>query len=92
MKVIPIVLTGSRCVWLSEQKFAGGILMKVIIDRFEGEYAVVELESGEFADMPKMLVPSLAEEGDVLEISIDENETARRKNRISEMMKDMQQD
>lgn len=66
--------------------------MKVIIDRFEGEYAVVELESGEFADMPKMLVPSLAEEGDVLEITIDENETARRKNRISEMMKDMQQD
>ena len=50
--------------------------MKVIIDRFEGEYAVVELEVGKFVNMPKELVPD-AHEGDVINIFIDEKETKR---------------
>ncbi len=60
--------------------------MKVIIDRFEEDYAVVELEGGVFVNMPKALLPNLVEEGDVLTIEIDEEETERRRNRVEEMM------
>ena len=34
--------------------------MRVIIDRFEGDYAVVELEDGSMVNMPKSLVPANA--------------------------------
>ena len=56
--------------------------MKVIIDRFEGEYAVVELSIGKFVNMPKELVPN-AHEGDVINISIDFEETKKRKKNIT---------
>lgn len=65
--------------------------MKVIIDRFEGEYAVVELEIGKFVNMPKILVPD-AHEGDVIDIYIDEKETKKRKKHISELMNDLFED
>ncbi len=60
--------------------------MKAIIDRFEEDYAVVELEEGIFVNMPKALLPNLVEEGDVLSIEINEEETERRRNRMKEMM------
>ncbi|AOY76720.1 DUF3006 domain-containing protein [Clostridium formicaceticum] len=63
--------------------------MKVTIDRFEGEYAVVELENRRTIDMPKSLVPEGAKEGDVLEIRIDREETDSRKKRIEELMEDL---
>ncbi|MEN1761701.1 DUF3006 domain-containing protein [Anoxynatronum sibiricum] len=66
--------------------------MKVIIDRFEDNYAVVELEEGVLINMPKVLLPNLAEEGDVITIEIDEEETKRRRNRIEEMMNSLQED
>ena len=47
--------------------------MKVIIDRFEGEYAVVEIDVGKCVDVPKVLFPN-AKEGDVVEIKIDYDE------------------
>ena len=53
--------------------------MKVIIDRFEGKFAVIELEDGSFANMPKVLVPIAAKEGSVLLIEIDQEETQKRK-------------
>lgn len=40
--------------------------MKLIIDRFEGKYAVCELEDGKFVDIPKEDIPEDAKEGDVL--------------------------
>lgn len=49
--------------------------LKVIIDRFEGEFAVVELEDKSFIDMPIELVPEGAKEGDILEIQINQEET-----------------
>lgn len=60
--------------------------MKVIIDRFEKELAVVELENGEFQHLSKKLLPAMVAEGDVLVIEIDEVETERRRNRINELM------
>lgn len=59
--------------------------MKVTIDRFEGDFAVVETEDGTFVDMPAVLARG-AKEGDVLEIRIDEKETEARKKRIKGLM------
>ncbi|NLM76259.1 MAG: DUF3006 domain-containing protein [Clostridiaceae bacterium] len=63
--------------------------MKVIIDRFEGDYAVVELPDMTMVDMPISLIPEGAREGDVLVISIDIDETAKRKERIKNLMDDL---
>lgn len=62
--------------------------MKVIIDRFEGEFAVVELPDGNMANMPKCLLEK-ASEGDVVDISVDEGETEKRKKRVSSLMNDL---
>lgn len=59
--------------------------MKVTIDRFEGDFAVVELDSRDTVDLPKILVPDGAEEGDILEIRVDHDETAKRKKRIEKL-------
>ena len=63
--------------------------MKVTIDRFEGDYAVVELENRDMEDLPKALVPEGAKEGDILEITIDKEETESRKQRIDKMIEDL---
>ena len=60
--------------------------MKVIIDRFEGDYAVVELENGEFADMQKVFVPN-AKEGDVVTITVSEDKD--RKKRIEDLANEL---
>ena len=59
--------------------------MKIVIDRFEGDYAVVELPDCKVCNMPLCLVPDGAEEGDVIEIVYsDDNEN--RANRIRRKM------
>lgn len=63
--------------------------MKVTIDRFEGEYAVVEAENKQMINMPKGLIPSGAQEGDVISIEIDEEETAARRERIGMLMDEL---
>ncbi len=63
--------------------------MKIIIDRFEGSFAVVELSDMTFADMPVSLVPEGAKEGDVLSIKIDKEETENRRKRIEKLMDDL---
>ena len=62
--------------------------MKVIIDRFEGNYAIVELESGEIIDFPKILVPN-AKEGDIIDIFICKEETKRREDDINNLMDEL---
>lgn len=52
--------------------------LKVVIDRFEGEYALVEDENKNIINMPKCLVPVNAKEGSVIKIELDEDETKRR--------------
>lgn len=59
--------------------------MKVVIDRFEGEYAVVEIEIGKTVNIPKVLVPN-AKEGDIVNIEVDKNETTKRKKHINKLM------
>ena len=65
--------------------------MKVIIDRFEGEFAVVEIETGKCINIPKILVPN-SKEGDVVNIGIDEKETEDRKKYIQDLMNNVFED
>jgi hypothetical protein len=64
-----------------------------IIDRFEGKKAVVEMYSGEIVNIERTELPAEAKEGDVLKIdkiiTIDEEETKKRKRKIDEITKDM---
>ena len=59
--------------------------MKVIIDCFEGDFAVVETEDKTMVNIPKVLVPD-AKEGDVISIEIDTEATDERKKKIGKMM------
>ncbi|MEW6082177.1 MAG: DUF3006 domain-containing protein [Bacillota bacterium] len=60
------------------------------VDRFEGEWAVVEYQGTTF-NLPKTLLPSGAKEGDVLHISIavDIDTTNKRKSRIKSLEDDL---
>ncbi len=63
--------------------------MKLIIDRFEGDYAVVELENKKMINVPKDILPEGACEGSVIAIVIDESETTKRRNNIKKLMGDL---
>jgi phosphoribosylformylglycinamidine (FGAM) synthase PurS component len=59
--------------------------MKVIVDRFEGDYAVVEIAIGKCVNIPRVLVPD-AKEGDIIKIEIEKKETEKRKKYIKDLM------
>ncbi len=59
--------------------------MKVIVDRFEGNYAVVEIAIGKCVNIPRVLVPD-AKEGDIIKIEIEKEETEERKKYIKDLM------
>jgi len=69
-------------------------ILKLIVDRFEGNYAVCEKEDGTIMNLGKDRLPKGVKEGDVLilegkSIVIDNNATLERKKYIEELMKDM---
>lgn len=59
------------------------------IDRFEGEYAIVELENSKIYKIPRTLIPDSAVEGDCLYIEINKEYNKKRKERISKLMDDI---
>jgi len=65
--------------------------MKVTIDRFEGEFAVIELPDKTFINIPRKLFPG-ALESDVIDVTIDKGETEERKKRISGLMEGLFKD
>ena len=70
------------------------MMKKGIIDRFEGNIAVVELENRTFENVPKEKLPPNAKEGDVIiiesgSIRLDEKETKRLKDEIESLMDDL---
>lgn len=65
--------------------------MKVIIDRFESDYAIVEKDEKEFYNIPRVLV-SNAKEGDVIDISVDQEETNKRRMEVEDLMNDLFKD
>ena len=69
-----------------------GVSLKVIIDRFEGEYAVCEKEDRTMIHIEREKLPRKAKEGAVLVISgdritLDVQDTKARVARIKEKMK-----
>jgi hypothetical protein len=62
--------------------------MKVIIEQFIGEYAIVELPNQIMIDVPRILFEG-AVEGDVIDISIDISATKVRKNNVEQLMKSL---
>ncbi|MHC1684984.1 MAG: DUF3006 domain-containing protein [Clostridiaceae bacterium] len=75
--------------------------MKGIIDRFEGNYALVELETGSYIEIKIGRLPKEACEGDVIiisdedildEITLDEEESKKRREEIKEITRDFWKD
>lgn len=68
--------------------------MKGIIDRFEGDYAVVEFEGRQMEDILRSELATDAKEGDVIFLlngnyHVDEEETQRRKAEIAKLTENM---
>jgi hypothetical protein len=71
--------------------------MKVIVDRFEGDFAVCEKDDRTTINIKKDRLPAHTREGDVLivegnAIRIDSTETAKRKAAADQLMKDLWKD
>ena len=60
--------------------------MRIIVDRFEGDFAVVELPDGQMMDCPKALLPVNAKEGSIINITVDENASTKKLQRVTERM------
>ena len=58
--------------------------MQGIVDRMEGEWIVLELESGEMVNLPRKILPEAAE-GDVIVCSVDQEKTAQRREKLREL-------
>ena len=71
---------------------------KLIIDRFEGEYAVCERADKTMVDIPRKDLPCNIKEGDCIiinedqSITVDEEETKARKKRIENLMASLFED
>ncbi|APH16690.1 hypothetical protein NPD5_2205 [Clostridium sporogenes] len=68
--------------------------MKGIIDRFEENFAIVELEDKRIINIDKSIIPKKAKEGDVINIegdtiTLNEKESERLKKEIDELTEDM---
>lgn len=63
--------------------------MKITIDRFENDIAVVETENGHILNIPKFLLPSDAKEGSIVHITVDESETEVRRAEMKKKMNDI---
>lgn len=70
------------------------ILMKGIIDRFENNLAIVELEDKSLININRSKIPKSAKEGDVIlinkdNISLNLNETNILKKEINDLMNEL---
>lgn len=69
-------------------------ILKVTIDRFEGEYAICEKEDRKMINIEKSKLPDGAKEGDVIvirdeNIVIDSSTTQERKHRLQKLMDEL---
>jgi len=66
------------------------MFIKLIIDRFEGKYAILETQNKNplIFNFPRHLLPQEAEEGTVLniDINIDQEETKKRKDKVQNLL------
>ena len=73
-----------------KEKESNIMIIKLIIDRFEGKYAILESQDKDpiIFNFPRHLLPQEAKEGTVLDINIgiDQEETKRRKDKIQNLL------
>lgn len=64
--------------------------MQCIVDRFEGDYAVIEYFD-KVLNLPKVFLPMEVREGDVLDVIVmlDDTETDKVKSEIKKLMDDV---
>ena len=62
--------------------------MIVVIDRFEGNKAILEIKAGEYGEMSRTLLPN-AKEGDTVRIEVDSGETQKRKAAAEQLIADL---
>lgn len=68
--------------------------MRAVIDRFEGDFAVLLFSgSGLKVDMPRVLLPYDAGEGDILTVAfeVDRKETVRQRHKIETLLKKLEE-
>jgi hypothetical protein len=65
--------------------------MKLIIERFEGDTAVVEV-GNRIVNVPRVIIPDGAKEGSVISVEVDAEYTSKRKKKIDNIMNDLWQD
>lgn len=65
------------------------VKMRYTIDRFEENFAVVELEDKKFVNVPREVVPPEAKEGDIIFSTVDNAGTKEQRKKIEEIMKTM---
>lgn len=68
--------------------------MEFVIDRFEGEFAVLEDENGNLVDIKKSLLPQNAKESDCVilkddKYTISKEKTESLKQEIDDLMEDL---
>lgn len=57
-------------------------MTRIIVDKFEGAFAVVELPGGIFVNIQRVLLPVETKEGDVIDITVNKEATKKRRERI----------
>lgn len=64
--------------------------MKGVIDRFEGDFAIIVFDDGKVENINRQLIPKEAREGDVIvfaaTIYIDKEETLKRKKELDKYL------
>jgi hypothetical protein len=63
--------------------------LKLIIDRIENGYAVVETKNGEFTNIPVSALPEDIFEGAVIEVNILYEETSKKEKVIKEKLNNL---
>ncbi len=66
--------------------------MRIVIDRFEGDYAIVELPDRTMADLHRRFLPEWAKEGDAFEIRVETVSHHELKEQISRLMDEVWED
>lgn len=61
----------------------------MIIDRFEGDFALVELEDKSLMEIPLIYIPKEAREGDFLRLVVDKTTSRRRRDEIDNLMDEL---
>ncbi len=70
--------------------------MRAVIDRFEGEFAVMEFVDG-YKNIPRQMLPPKAREGDVLTLKddkwmVDPEATYKRKEKTQKLAEELWED